>query len=161
MLVNWLIGVSLLKLLFLPTACLACKAVSVGQATVEPSSCRQFMTARSSAQPTVKRAVPRTERAFYPTLMTSPDSDRLRYGRIAGIAAKHANIWGLGGPAKAAAIAELAEAADGRDAAHVRLGAIPTTACLSSRSRNWPGTARRQPRRRSTGTRSGRRPERR
>src|SRR5215469_15912261 len=46
--------------------------------------------------------------------MTRPDSDRLLYGRIAGTAAKHAPIWGLGGPAKATAIAELAEAADGR-----------------------------------------------
>ena len=46
--------------------------------------------------------------------MTSPDSDRLLYGRIAGTAAKHAPIWGLGGQAKAVAIAELAEAADGR-----------------------------------------------
>jgi hypothetical protein len=46
--------------------------------------------------------------------MTSPDSDGLLYGRIAGTAAKHAPIWGLGGQAKAVAIAELAEAADGR-----------------------------------------------
>ena len=46
--------------------------------------------------------------------MASPDSDRLLYGRIAGTAAKHAPIWRLGGQAKAVAIAELAEAADGR-----------------------------------------------
>jgi hypothetical protein len=46
--------------------------------------------------------------------MTSPDSDRLLYGRIAGTAAKHAPVWGLGGQTKAVAIAELAEAADGR-----------------------------------------------
>ena len=46
--------------------------------------------------------------------MNSPDSDRLLCGRIAGTAAKHAPIWGVGGPAKAVAIAELAEAADGR-----------------------------------------------
>ena len=46
--------------------------------------------------------------------MTSPDSDRLRYVRILGTAAKHAPVWRLGGQAKAVAIAELAEAADGR-----------------------------------------------
>jgi hypothetical protein len=46
--------------------------------------------------------------------MTSSNSDRFRYGRIAGKAAKHAPAWQLGGQAKAAAIAELAEAADGR-----------------------------------------------
>src|SRR5215469_16244397 len=46
--------------------------------------------------------------------MTSPESDHLLYGRIAGAAAKHAAAWQLGGRGKAAAIAELAEASEGR-----------------------------------------------
>ena len=46
--------------------------------------------------------------------MNSPSSDRLLYVRIIGTAAKHAPVWRLGGQAKAVAIAELAEAADGR-----------------------------------------------
>jgi hypothetical protein len=46
--------------------------------------------------------------------MTSPDSDRILYGRIAGTTAKHAPAWWVGGQEKVAAIAELAEAADGR-----------------------------------------------
>src|SRR5262252_8984747 len=45
--------------------------------------------------------------------MNRPDSDRLRYVRILGTAAKHAPVWRLGGQAKAVAIAELAEAVDG------------------------------------------------
>jgi hypothetical protein len=54
------------------------------------------------------------ELVFYPIYMASPDVDRLLYGRIAGTAAKHAPAWRLGGQEKAAAIADLAEAADGR-----------------------------------------------
>src|SRR5262249_54706887 len=46
--------------------------------------------------------------------MASLDPDNLLYGRIAGTAAKHAAAWQLGGREKAAAIAELAEASDGR-----------------------------------------------
>jgi len=46
--------------------------------------------------------------------MTSPDSDRLRYGRIAGTAARHAPAWRAGRQDNAAAIAELAQASDGR-----------------------------------------------
>jgi hypothetical protein len=46
--------------------------------------------------------------------MTSPDADRLLYGRIAGVAAKRAPAWRPGGRESASAIAELAEAADGR-----------------------------------------------
>jgi hypothetical protein len=46
--------------------------------------------------------------------MSSPDADRLLYGRIAGTAAKHAPAWRPGGRENASAIAELAETADGR-----------------------------------------------
>jgi hypothetical protein len=46
--------------------------------------------------------------------MTSPDSDHLLYGRIAGTAAKHAPSWRPGGREKAAAIAELAGISAGR-----------------------------------------------
>ena len=46
--------------------------------------------------------------------MTSPGADRLIYGRIAGTAAKHAPAWRVGRRGNAAAIAELAQAADGR-----------------------------------------------
>jgi hypothetical protein len=58
--------------------------------------------------------LPCIERAFYPAQMNSQDPDRLIYGRIAGTAAKHTPAWRLGGQAKAVAIADLAEAADGR-----------------------------------------------
>jgi len=46
--------------------------------------------------------------------MTSLDADRIRNGRIAGIAAGHAPAWRPGGRRNAAAVAELAEVADGR-----------------------------------------------
>jgi len=46
--------------------------------------------------------------------MTSPDTDRLIYGRIAGTAARHAPTWRPGGQDNAAAISELAEIANGR-----------------------------------------------
>src|SRR6266516_2102996 len=46
--------------------------------------------------------------------MTSPDADRLIYGRIAGTAARHAPAWRAGRQDNTAAIAELAQAADGR-----------------------------------------------
>ena len=46
--------------------------------------------------------------------MSSPDTDRLIYGRIAGTAARHAPSWRPGGPDNATTIAELAEIADGR-----------------------------------------------
>lgn len=46
--------------------------------------------------------------------MTSPDVDSLLYGRIAGTAARHAPGWRPGGQENAAAIAALAEVADGR-----------------------------------------------
>ncbi len=46
--------------------------------------------------------------------MTTLDADRIRYGRIAGIAARHAPAWRPGGQRNAAAVAELAEVADGR-----------------------------------------------
>ena len=58
--------------------------------------------------------LPQVERMFYPFGMTSPDSDHLRYGRIAGTAARHAPAWRPGGQENAAAIAKLAEAAGGR-----------------------------------------------
>src|SRR5262249_23482356 len=54
------------------------------------------------------------EREFYISYMSRPDPDHLRYGRIAGTAARHAPAWQLRGGGKAAAIAELAEGADGR-----------------------------------------------
>jgi hypothetical protein len=46
--------------------------------------------------------------------MTSPGRDRLLFGRIVGIAARHAPAWRPGDNENAAAITELAEAADGR-----------------------------------------------
>ena len=59
-------------------------------------------------------ALPQAESAFYSAYMTSPDADRLLYGRIAGTAAGHAPAWRPDGRQNAAAIAELAEIADGR-----------------------------------------------
>lgn len=59
-------------------------------------------------------ALPTVKRAFYFAYMTSPDADGLLYGRIAGTAARHAPGWRPGGQQNAAAIAELAEIADGR-----------------------------------------------
>src|SRR5579859_39772 len=46
--------------------------------------------------------------------MSSPDPDRLRYARIAGAAARHAQGWRLTAAEEAAAVAELTEAAAGR-----------------------------------------------
>ena len=46
--------------------------------------------------------------------MSSPDLDRLRYARIAGAAARHAQGWRLTADEEARAIAELTEAAGGR-----------------------------------------------
>ena len=46
--------------------------------------------------------------------MTSPDPDRLLYAQIAGAAARHAAGRQLTAGEEAAAIAELAQAADGR-----------------------------------------------
>lgn len=46
--------------------------------------------------------------------MTSSGKDRLLFGRIVGIAARYAPAWRPGGRGNAAAITELAEAADGR-----------------------------------------------
>jgi hypothetical protein len=46
--------------------------------------------------------------------MTSPGRDRLLYGRIVSIAARHAPAWRSGGKENAAAIAELAKVADRR-----------------------------------------------
>jgi hypothetical protein len=46
--------------------------------------------------------------------MTRLDAERIRYGRITGIAARHAPAWRPGGQRNAAAVAELAEVADGR-----------------------------------------------
>ena len=46
--------------------------------------------------------------------MTSQDPDRLRYAQIAGAAARHAQAW-LTAEQEAAAVAELAQAAAGRD----------------------------------------------
>jgi hypothetical protein len=46
--------------------------------------------------------------------MTRLDAERIRYGRIAGIAARHAPAWRPGRQRNAAAVAELAEVADGR-----------------------------------------------
>jgi hypothetical protein len=46
--------------------------------------------------------------------MNSPDPDRLRYARIAGAAARHAQGWRLTAAEEAAAVTELTEAAAGR-----------------------------------------------
>ena len=46
--------------------------------------------------------------------MTSSGKDRLLFGRIVDIAARHAPAWRPGGKENAAAITALAEAADGR-----------------------------------------------
>jgi hypothetical protein len=59
-------------------------------------------------------ALPQVELEFYSTHMPSPDADRLIYGRIAGTAARHAPAWRADRQDIAAAIAELAEIADGR-----------------------------------------------
>jgi hypothetical protein len=59
-------------------------------------------------------ALPNFELVFYHFRMSSPDPDRLRYARIAGAAARHAQGWRLTADEEAAAITELAEAAAGR-----------------------------------------------
>jgi hypothetical protein len=59
------------------------------------------------------RPLPIIEHRFYPSLMTSPDPDRLRYAQIAGTAARHAQAW-LTAEQEAAAVAELTQAAAGR-----------------------------------------------
>jgi hypothetical protein len=46
--------------------------------------------------------------------MASPGKDRLLFGRIVGIAARHGPTWRPGGKENAAAVTELAEIADGR-----------------------------------------------
>jgi hypothetical protein len=58
--------------------------------------------------------LPQIELKLYSAYMASPDADDLRYGRIVGTAAKHAPSWQTSGQQNAAAIAELAEIADGR-----------------------------------------------
>jgi hypothetical protein len=57
--------------------------------------------------------LPKVEHRFYPAGMTSPDPDRLRYAQIAGAAARHTQAW-LNAEQRAAAVAELAQAAAGR-----------------------------------------------
>jgi hypothetical protein len=86
MLVNWLIGASLLKAAVLADSLPGVQGSVCwpgdGGAVILPT----FMMGRSSVQPTVKHASPRIERVFYLVLATSPNSDRFHYGRIAGLA---------------------------------------------------------------------------
>ena len=51
---------------------------------------------------------------FYSIQVGSPGKDRLLFGRIVSIAARHASAWRPGGEENAAAITGLAEVAGGR-----------------------------------------------
>ena len=72
------------------------------------------MLASASPRPRLAGILAVIERESYIAYMSRPDPDHLQYGRIAGTAARHAPAWQLRGGEKAAAIAELAEVADGR-----------------------------------------------